>query len=173
MDKRISFDEDAKAGSRDRAAMAGPLLSAISVSQERRHEALESLASRYDMEMIKARAKSHTSDPETRSKRDAGHSASPRLVQKKGLKTDRQESHRSNKKSQKSTKRKKSKGPQLLRSRSKECCSIKDDSHRDGSRNSTQKKPKTGGANTKSRKVCAVRNSITPDEQQLNFDGDY
>jgi len=110
LDNRISFDEDVKAGSRDKGALAGPLLSAISVPQERRHEALESLASRYDMEMIKARAKSHTSDPEARSKREAGHSASPRLVQKKGLKTDRQESHRSNNKSLKSAKSKKSKG---------------------------------------------------------------
>jgi hypothetical protein len=41
------------------------------------------------MEMIKARAKSHTSDPEARSKRESGRSASPRLAQKKGLKTDR------------------------------------------------------------------------------------
>ena len=58
---------------------------------------MKSLASRYDMEMIRARAKSSTSDPEApRSKRDypAGHSASPTLAgaQKKvggGLKTDR------------------------------------------------------------------------------------
>ena len=70
--------------------MAGPLLSAIAVSQERRHDALESLASRYDMEMIRARAKSSTSDPEARSRRDTGHSASPTLAQKKGgLTTDR------------------------------------------------------------------------------------
>jgi len=88
LEKRISFDEDAKV---DKQATAGPLLSAISVSQERRHDALESLASRYDMEMIRARAKSSTSDPEARSKRDhPGHSASPTLAQKKGgLKTDR------------------------------------------------------------------------------------
>ena len=68
------------------------MLSAICVSQERRHDALESLASRYDMEMIRARAKSSTSDPRSaaRSKRDTGNSASPTLAaQKKGLKTDR------------------------------------------------------------------------------------
>ena len=113
------------------------------------------LASRYEMEMMRSRtASGYGFGADSRANGVAVRSASPRLDCQRASKTDQEESHKSL-----CSKSEKSKSSRC-RGRSKNHSSTKKD---------LGQKQGIKVPGTKARKLCAVRNSITPEEEKVNF----